>query len=68
MASWRGAEERIVVDLGNISLQKICFFEPKQNLTSIRRSKSASIFVSNGCQTHETDILCAKCEHYNYRH
>ena len=58
----------LVFDLGDISLQEICFSEARQNLTSIRRSKRPSMFVSHGHQANETDILCAKSEHNNYGH
>ena len=55
-----------MADLGDVSLEKICFSEPRQTLASIRRSKRSSIFVSKGHQANETDILCAKSDHNNY--
>ena len=51
---------------GHQSLENLFFWTARQNLTSLRRSKRSSIFVSEGCEMKETDIWCAKSEHNNY--
>ena len=50
--------KRLVADLGDITIEKICFSESRQTLTSIRHSKRSSILVSKGHQANETDMLC----------